>query len=276
MYTEIVFVLHQIIDRMDNLLNLRTRYGAGPLEEFNTELYPYRRNIAGSISATLFSIQSALATKLPLPQFMPSVRLAHLRLINKVRDIVAQTETSQVTATKSYPPTEFISKQGNKELHKVGHQRAVRRKYLAWNAASAAQAEIIEFLEELIDLTKLVVGASQFGSGLFVHCTPDEDAASHGLRDDTECKEKDLTDQKRGQNMDGAVQESPDDSGIARPMELQQRRRRGTTVTSGNKAESSGIPATLVRIQTRKREAGRRRASTKERMNESGEARVKY
>ena len=31
----ILFVLHQIVDRMDNMLQLRTSYGSGPLEEFN-------------------------------------------------------------------------------------------------------------------------------------------------------------------------------------------------------------------------------------------------
>lgn len=32
---QIIFVLHQIVDRMDNLLQLRTAYGSGPLEELN-------------------------------------------------------------------------------------------------------------------------------------------------------------------------------------------------------------------------------------------------
>ena len=33
-----LFVLHQIVDRMDNMLQLRTVYGSGPLEEFNVSL----------------------------------------------------------------------------------------------------------------------------------------------------------------------------------------------------------------------------------------------
>ena len=35
---QILFVLHQIVDRMDNMLQLRTVYGSGPLEEFNVRL----------------------------------------------------------------------------------------------------------------------------------------------------------------------------------------------------------------------------------------------
>jgi len=34
---QIIFVLHQIVDRMDNMLQLRTAYGSGPLEEFNVQ-----------------------------------------------------------------------------------------------------------------------------------------------------------------------------------------------------------------------------------------------
>ena len=87
-YTEIIFVLHQIVDRMDSMLRLRTAYGSGPLEEFNSKIYPYRRNLAGSISLVLNAVQEAFSTKIPLPQFLPSARLPHLRLMNKVRDVV--------------------------------------------------------------------------------------------------------------------------------------------------------------------------------------------
>lgn len=51
-------------------------------------------------------------------------------------------------------------------ISKQARRRAVRKKYLSWNAASAAQAEIIEFLEELVELAKLIVGANEFRSGV--------------------------------------------------------------------------------------------------------------
>ena len=35
MFNQILFVLHQIVDKMDNMLQLRTAYGSGPLEELN-------------------------------------------------------------------------------------------------------------------------------------------------------------------------------------------------------------------------------------------------
>lgn len=117
-YTEVLFVLHQIVDRMDNMLQLRTAYGSGPLEELNAEIYPYRRNVAGSITLTLFAIHGALTTKLPLPQFLPSARLAHLRMINRVREVVLEKvggeghDSHEITA-------------------KLARQRAVRRKYMS-------------------------------------------------------------------------------------------------------------------------------------------------
>ncbi|KAI4240885.1 MAG: hypothetical protein L6R40_004880 [Gallowayella cf. fulva] len=143
-YSEILFVLHQIVDRMDNLLQLRTAYGSGPLEELNAQLYPYRRNVAGSIIITLFAVETSLITKLSLPQFFPSARLANLRMINRVREVVQQ---------QAVPDTDTEPDDGTGA--KVKH-RILRRKYMAWNAASAARAEIIEYVEELIDLTKLL------------------------------------------------------------------------------------------------------------------------
>lgn len=40
-----LFVLHQIVDRMDNMLQLRTAYGSGPLEEFNVSIGHYGAKI---------------------------------------------------------------------------------------------------------------------------------------------------------------------------------------------------------------------------------------
>ena len=166
-YTEILFVLHQIVDKMDNLLQLRTVYGSGPLEDFNALIYPYRRNIAGCITLSLYAVQEALTTKLPLPQFLPSARLAHLRLINRVRQVVRSTA------------------QGDNHNHdgqQATKQRALR--WISWNASAAAQAEVIEYLEELADLAKLLVGANEFRSGLLTRPTYKDYIAKSKKNDD--------------------------------------------------------------------------------------------
>ncbi|QSZ33635.1 hypothetical protein DSL72_005203 [Monilinia vaccinii-corymbosi] len=151
-YGEILYVLHSIIDRMENMLILRHEYGSGILD-LNAQVYPYRRNVAGSITLILFAAHEALTTKLPLPQFLPSARLAHLRLVNRVREVVVSSH-----------PKEFPHERSEIEVSMV--KRFVRQKFLSWNAASAGQIEVIEYLEELIDLVKLLVGANEFRSGL--------------------------------------------------------------------------------------------------------------
>ena len=168
-YTEILFVLHQIVDRMDNQLQLRTVYGSGPLEEFNALIYPYRRNIAGCITLSLYAVQETLTTKLPLPQFLPSARLAHLRLINRVRQVVRKS-VQEVN--------------DNQDGQQTTEQRALR--WISWNASAAAQAEVIEYLEELTDLAKLLVGVNEFRSGLLTRPTYKDYIAKSKKNEDSE------------------------------------------------------------------------------------------
>lgn len=130
---------------MENLLQMRQAYGSAVLEEYNARVYSYRRNVAASITLMLFACHEALMTKLPLPQFLPSARIAHVRMVVRVRQILAEEEEG-----------------GEKE----GERRALRLKFLSWNAATAALEECIEYVEELVDLMKMLVGANEFRSGL--------------------------------------------------------------------------------------------------------------
>lgn len=305
-YEEIIFVLHQITDRMDNMLQLRVSFGSGPLEELNAEIYPYRRNVAGAVTLTLFAVHGALMTKLPLPQFLPSSRLAHLRLINRIREVVLekarqedQDSTDEATA-------------------KLARQRATRRKYMAWNGSSAAQAEIIEFLEELVDLTKLLVGANEFNSGLLAReayeryvglgrgYDEDEDEDDEGGVD-KEKKEKikhiriqddsNLTEKPSQQQQQHSTTTTTTSSSTRRTNNIsigRRRRRTNTTTTTttttkdttlahGNNKDEIGdvdivkdddmdnnedaVAPSLKRIQTRKIEAGLRRQRTDELKN---------
>ncbi|KAL8783830.1 MAG: hypothetical protein Q9213_004376 [Squamulea squamosa] len=263
-YTEILFVLHQIVDRMDNMLQLRTAYGSGPLEELHVsaisfslstfyyahhenqaQIYPYRRNIAGSISLTLFAIQTSLMTKLALPQFFPSARLAHLRIINRIREIIEQKSIQQ--KQQEYDE-DFHSDIG------VRHQ-AVRRKYIAWNAASAARAEIIEYVEELIDLTKLLMGANEFRSGLLKRDTYLDYVQGLGKESNNEAVVD--NDTKNRENRDDGFSDIE-----MQPVESVRRRRLTTIMSAGSGEEK--LPASLQRIQSRKMEEGIKRQATNE------------
>lgn len=138
---------------MENLLQMRQAYGSAVLEQYNARVYSYRRNVAASITLMLFACHEALTTKLPLPQFLPSARIAHVRMVVRVRQILTEEEEEN-----SGDPVV-----GNASMAK---RRALRLKFLSWNAATAALEECIEYVEELVDLMKMLVGANEFRSGL--------------------------------------------------------------------------------------------------------------
>ncbi|KAM4056864.1 fusaric acid resistance protein-like domain-containing protein [Hirsutella rhossiliensis] len=159
-YEETIYVLHQIIDRMDNVVQLRRAYGSSILEDLNPKVYAYRRNVAASSTLMLFLINEALTTWLPLPQFIPSARLAQLRLINRVREILTSENAgkSNVDLAKSLG----VRVEPDEETASL----ITKRKFLSWNASTAGQMEIIEYLEELVELVKLLVGVNAFRSGM--------------------------------------------------------------------------------------------------------------
>lgn len=165
-YNEIIYVLHQIIDRMDHVLHLRKAYGSAVLEELNELVLPYRRNMAASITLTLFAVHEALTTKLPLPQFLPSSRVAHLRYVTRVREVMLERNQTAPTsrAPSVYPGVDSRRNSRIPEAHVL--KSVTKQKFLSWNAGSAGMMEIIEFLEELVDLAKLLVGVNAFRTGM--------------------------------------------------------------------------------------------------------------
>lgn len=166
-YKEIIYVLHQIINRMDNVVDLRKAYGSSVLEDLHMEVYAYRRNVAASNTLILFSVQEALTDWLPLPQFLPSSRLAQARLVNHVRETLASADLAhQVSPSFSNSGGDDIAVVDQADLDEYTARIITERKFLSWNANAAGHMEIIEYLEELVDLTKLLVGVNAFRSGL--------------------------------------------------------------------------------------------------------------
>ncbi|KAI0109924.1 hypothetical protein F4814DRAFT_424985 [Daldinia grandis] len=163
-YSEMIYVLFQILDRMDNMLHIRKAYGSSVLEELNTEVLPYRRNVAASIMLTLFAVHEALTTRLPLPQFLPSSRVAQLRYISRVRELLLERDIK--SAYNSGVQTPVSPASGSIPLQAHVLKSMTRKSFLAWNASSAGVMEIIEYLEELVDLAKLLVGVNAFRSGM--------------------------------------------------------------------------------------------------------------
>ncbi|KAI0132103.1 hypothetical protein BJ170DRAFT_592082 [Xylariales sp. AK1849] len=166
-YNEIIYVLFQIMDRMDNMLHLRKAYGSSVLEELNEQVLPYRRNVAASITLTLFAVHEALTTRLPLPQFLPSSRVAQLRYISRVREVMLeQSESVAGNDTASATLYQDSRRSSTLTLHPHVLKTITKHNFLSWNAASAGMMEIIEYLEELVDLAKLLVGVNAFRTGM--------------------------------------------------------------------------------------------------------------
>ncbi|KAG5950657.1 hypothetical protein E4U53_004627 [Claviceps sorghi] len=159
-YKQIIYILQQITDRMDNMIQLRRAYGSSVLEDLNPQVHAFRRNVAGSSALILFSINEALTTWLPLPQFLPSTRLAELRLINRIRELL----TAQSRRAKDEDMSADLGR--GPFVTKETAEMITQQKFLSWNATTAGQMEIIEYLEELVDLVKLLVGVEAFQSGM--------------------------------------------------------------------------------------------------------------
>lgn len=162
-------------------------------------------------------------------------------MINRVREVV---ESSSHAQDKDQLASTNIAR-----------RRAVRRKFIAWNASSAAQAEVVEYLEELIDLTKILVGAHEFKSGM--------------LNRDIWSSAEDGAEGK-GKGDDGHGGEDGGDVGKRTSgHEIQGMRRRTNTASSrrgqGNAEEEEGVPEMLKRMQSRRLEARVSRDRTKER-----------
>lgn len=148
-------------------------------------------------------------------------------MVSRVREVV---QASVATA------------EGRQEGNHQGQQRAVRRKYISWNAVSFAQAEVIEFLEELIELTKLLVGNNEFRSGLLIRPTYRDYAGPV-----SPARNKEDGPDKAGADAAETLDElegMPGAPGLTK--------RRTGTMKSTHGAERE-MPVSLKRIQSRKR-----------------------
>lgn len=138
-YGEMIYVLFQIIDRMDNMLHLRKAYGSSVIEELNADVLPYRRNVAASMMLTLFAVSEALTTRLPLPQFLPSSRVAQLRYISRVRELLLGGIVRSGYNTGTHSPA--TTSGGSIPLQPHILKSMTRQSFLSWNASSAGMSK---------------------------------------------------------------------------------------------------------------------------------------
>lgn len=170
-FYEIIFILREVLDRMDNIVLLRKVYGSAIIEEFNSTVFSYRRQVTASINNNLRAVQCALMTKAPLPQYLPSSKIAQQRLIKKVTEVVQEKypiikKENNESSDSEGDSQIFVEFRGHGHRPDSSHrEHLLKEKFLSWNASSSATEEVIDYLEELVELIKVLVGVHEFKYG---------------------------------------------------------------------------------------------------------------
>jgi hypothetical protein len=173
-FSEIIFIMREVTDRLDNIVQLRRAYGSAIIEEFNSEAFPYRRQLIASMNNSLKAVELALSTKSPLPQYLPSPSIAHKRMIQKGTELIQDKYQARGSldgfSSDSDSDSEDVMMLNvhKRRINRVAERQQesiLKEKFLSWNASSAATEEIIQYIEELLDLTKVLVGVNEFKYG---------------------------------------------------------------------------------------------------------------
>ncbi|KAK5628309.1 hypothetical protein RRF57_004024 [Xylaria bambusicola] len=263
-YSEMIHVLFQIIERMDNMLHIHKLFGKSVLEELREEILPYQRNVDGCVSLTLFVVQEALTTRLPIPQYLPSSRVAQLRSVARIRELLLTHKHGIATEGYLNAQTATTSQRvSSTAIDNIAAKSVTRFDFLAWKASSAGMMEVIEYLEELVDLAKLLVGVNAFRGGLLEH--PDfheyQDKMST-LESEADATSVNIIRRRRLESIgaqSSIVQRMPSHIGLRRrqtagatPAELDR-----TTVENDADTEETDISWSLQRVMTKRIEEAR-------------------
>ncbi|KAH8557090.1 hypothetical protein BGW37DRAFT_537718 [Umbelopsis sp. PMI_123] len=132
-YDEMIITTQNLLDR---LCNLKCAVVDMPIEvrkkTINPSVYLYRRDMTAALLLHFHTLSVSLKAKKPLPAYMPSARLARIRLMNRRR-----------------------------EYHGDSTDTMVQFKYLTWFAMASSSEEIIEELEHLTVLIRYITGESK-------------------------------------------------------------------------------------------------------------------
>lgn len=150
-FSELVTVLQSISDRLSGLKVINTYIGPGVRHDIGDTLSEHRKDFIGAILLTLYAISYALRSREPMPQFLPSARLAKMRIINGVRKIITDKQGLQDEEEGLLMAPRAIKVPFRLDPH-----------YIYWFANQEALEEIIELLEECVFLVKALVGETEF------------------------------------------------------------------------------------------------------------------
>ncbi|KAF9321536.1 hypothetical protein BG003_001267 [Podila horticola] len=138
LYERIVQCCQNILDRMVSMRMAAQLLSPEVRDLVTGPMDYYRRDMVGALLLYFSVLSSSLASKTPLPPYLPSARMARLKVIYNVR--IAITEHQAATSQNHYT-------------------------YIYYYAFSSALEEVIEELELLAILIKPIVGITLVTSG---------------------------------------------------------------------------------------------------------------
>ncbi|KAG9323397.1 hypothetical protein KVV02_002547 [Mortierella alpina] len=143
LYQQIIQCCQNILDRMVSMRMAAQLLSPEVRELVTGPMNYYRRDMVGALLLYFSVLSSSLASKSPLPPYLPSARMARLRVIYNVREAIAAHQA--VTGEDHYT-------------------------YIYYYAFSSALEEVIEELELLAILIKPIVGVTLVSSGSGFPC----------------------------------------------------------------------------------------------------------
>ncbi|KAF9929147.1 hypothetical protein FBU30_001824 [Linnemannia zychae] len=138
LYSQIIQCCQNILDRMVSMRMAAQLISPEVRELVTGPMNYYRRDMVGALLLYFSVLSSSLASKSPLPPYLPSARVARLRVIYNVREAIA----------------------AHQAITKEDHYT-----YIYYYAFSSALEEVIEELELLAILIKPIVGVTLVSSG---------------------------------------------------------------------------------------------------------------
>ncbi|KAF8986982.1 hypothetical protein BGZ52_006879 [Haplosporangium bisporale] len=153
LYKQIIQCCQNILDRMVSMRMAAQLLSPEVRELVTGPMNYYRRDMVGALLLYFSVLSSSLASKSPLPPYLPSARMARLRVIYNVREAIAAHQA--VTGEDHYT-------------------------YIYYYAFSSALEEVIEELELLAILIKPIVGVTLVSSGENYGCSFGNDQLNLG------------------------------------------------------------------------------------------------
>lgn len=165
--TRMLTIMPAMVDRMENTALLRdTLVSAGnPISvALALKVVRYRRQSVASTVLLYRATGESMATKSPLPQCLPSAKLAYWKMAREMRLVFSEALEEQRRAERRHG-VEGSDDDDEAYVQTLARAKHLRRAVLGWSITAMLGAQVGEQVDELIWLVRLLVGVLEFRSG---------------------------------------------------------------------------------------------------------------